>query len=149
MAWLPATLEECLEALGILLHKSGAKPSGTFSSGDSQGELGAATGRCHCVNAEYLGILNILEQEPEARPFPQHPASAQPSLQHPASKSPSPNIPASQHLLPGQYPRNFPKAGTFFYLIRPRLQHIIIIIRTQKRIKFSRIIHQPGLKYFR
>ncbi len=85
MAWLPATLEECLEALGILLHKSGAKPSGTFSSGDSQGELGAATGRRHCVNAEYLGILNILEQEPEARPFPQHPASADPNYRPPSS----------------------------------------------------------------
>ncbi len=31
MAWLPATLEECLEALGILLNKSGAEPSGAFS----------------------------------------------------------------------------------------------------------------------
>ena len=30
-AWLPATLEECLEALGILLDKSGAEPSGAFS----------------------------------------------------------------------------------------------------------------------
>ena len=30
-AWLPATLEECLEALGILLVKSGAEPSGAFS----------------------------------------------------------------------------------------------------------------------
>ena len=85
MAWLPATLEECLEALGILLHKSGAKPSGTFSSGDSQGELGAATGQYHCVNAEYLGILNILEQEPEARPFPHHPASADPNYRPPSS----------------------------------------------------------------
>ena len=31
MAWLPGTLEECLEALGILLDKPGAEPSGTFS----------------------------------------------------------------------------------------------------------------------
>ncbi len=31
MAWFAATLEECLEALGILLYKSGAEPSGTFS----------------------------------------------------------------------------------------------------------------------
>ena len=30
-AWLPATLEECLEALGILLYTVGAEPSGTFS----------------------------------------------------------------------------------------------------------------------
>ena len=30
-AWLPATLEECLEALGILLVKAGAEPSGAFS----------------------------------------------------------------------------------------------------------------------
>ena len=31
MAWLAATLEECLEALGILLYKAGAEPSGAFS----------------------------------------------------------------------------------------------------------------------
>ena len=31
MAWFPATLEECLEALGILLSNTGAEPSGTFS----------------------------------------------------------------------------------------------------------------------
>ncbi len=31
MAWLAATLEECLESLGILLNNQGAKPSGTFS----------------------------------------------------------------------------------------------------------------------
>ena len=31
MAWLAATLEECLEALGILLYKVGAEPSGAFS----------------------------------------------------------------------------------------------------------------------
>ncbi len=31
MAWLAATLEECLESLGILLNSPGAKPSGTFS----------------------------------------------------------------------------------------------------------------------
>ncbi len=31
MAWLPATLEECLEALGILLSNIGAEPSGAFS----------------------------------------------------------------------------------------------------------------------
>ena len=30
-AWLPAMLEECLEALGILLNKSGAEPSDAFS----------------------------------------------------------------------------------------------------------------------
>ena len=30
-AWLPATLEECLEALGILLSNIGAEPSGAFS----------------------------------------------------------------------------------------------------------------------
>ena len=31
MAWLAATLEECLEALGVLLGKSGAQPSVAFS----------------------------------------------------------------------------------------------------------------------
>ena len=31
LAWLAATLEECLEVLGILLSKSGAKPSVAFS----------------------------------------------------------------------------------------------------------------------
>ncbi len=31
MGWLAATLEECLEALGILLYKVGAEPSGAFS----------------------------------------------------------------------------------------------------------------------
>ena len=31
MVWLPATLEECLESLSILLENPGAKPSGTFS----------------------------------------------------------------------------------------------------------------------
>ena len=78
MAGLAGTLEECLEALSILLYKSGAEPSGTFSFWRSQGELGDAPGRGHCVNAECLGILNILEQETQARPFPPHPSSAQP-----------------------------------------------------------------------
>ncbi len=31
MAWLPGTLEECLEALSILLNEVGAEPSGAFS----------------------------------------------------------------------------------------------------------------------
>ncbi len=31
MAWFPATLEECLEALSILLKNIGAEPSGAFS----------------------------------------------------------------------------------------------------------------------
>ena len=30
-AWLAGTLEECLEALSILLYKVGAKPSSAFS----------------------------------------------------------------------------------------------------------------------
>ena len=34
----------------------------------SQGELGAATGAGRFVNAEYLGLLTILEAEPQARP---------------------------------------------------------------------------------
>ncbi len=78
MAGLAGTLEECLEALGILLNNPGAEPSGTFSFWRSQGELGDAPGRGHCVYAECLGILNILEQETQARPFPPHPSSAQP-----------------------------------------------------------------------
>ncbi len=78
MAGLAGTLEECLEALSILLYEPGAEPSGTFSFWRSQGELGDAPGRGHCVNAECLGILYILEQETQARPFPPHPSSAQP-----------------------------------------------------------------------
>ena len=31
LAWLEATLEECLESLDILLSKSGAQPSVAFS----------------------------------------------------------------------------------------------------------------------
>ena len=78
-AGLPGTLEECLETLSILPDHPGAEPSGTFSFWRSQGELGDAPGRCHCVNAEYLGILNILEQEQEVRPRPLPPASGLPT----------------------------------------------------------------------
>ena len=81
MAGLAGTLEECLEALSILLYEPGAEPSGTFSFWRSQGELGGAPGRSHNVNAECLGILSIPEQETQARPFPPHPSSA-PSIKH-------------------------------------------------------------------
>ena len=55
MAWLAATLEECLETLGILLYKSGAQPSVAFSRWRlAKGELGDATGRGHYVHAECL-----------------------------------------------------------------------------------------------
>ena len=77
-AGLPGTLEECLETLSILPDHPGAEPSGTFSFWRSQGELGDAPGRCHCVNAECLGILNILEQEQEVRPRRPPPASGLP-----------------------------------------------------------------------
>ena len=39
-----------------------------LAAGESQGELSAATGAGRSVNAEYLGILTILEPEPQARP---------------------------------------------------------------------------------
>ena len=62
MAWLEATLEECLEALDILLSKSGAQPSVAFSHWlQARGGLRDATGRGHSIYAECLEILNILE----------------------------------------------------------------------------------------
>ncbi len=61
-----AALEEWLEALSILLGYLRAKPSGAFSHWRSQGELGAATEAGRHVNAEYLGILGILEGRQKA-----------------------------------------------------------------------------------
>ena len=53
MAWLAATLEECLETLGILLCKSGAQPSVAFSHWRlARGGLRDATGRSHNFYAE-------------------------------------------------------------------------------------------------
>ena len=61
-AWISATLEECLEALNILLGKPGAQPSVAFSHWRlARGGLRDATGRGRYVYAECLGILNILE----------------------------------------------------------------------------------------
>ncbi len=66
-----ATLEECLEFLGILLCKSGAQPSVAFSCWRlARSEVGDATGRGHRVHAECLEILNILEKESKSRPRP-------------------------------------------------------------------------------
>ena len=62
MVGFAATLEECLEALGILLNKSGAQPSVAFSHWlQARGGLRDATGRGRYVHAECLEILSILE----------------------------------------------------------------------------------------
>ncbi len=62
-------LEEWLEALSILPDPpKGRSQAAPLAVGVSQGELGAATGAGRPVNAEYLGLLTILEPEPQARP---------------------------------------------------------------------------------
>ena len=73
MAWLPATLEECLESLGILLKKQAAKPQRHRQPAEP-GRIGAASVRCHSLEAECLGILNIPEPSQEASASSRHPA---------------------------------------------------------------------------
>ncbi len=80
-----ATLEEWLEALSILPDTpKGRSQAAPLATGVSQGELGAATGAGRSVNAEYLGILTILESEPQARP-----ASL---IRRPRSRNVTPNL---------------------------------------------------------
>ena len=61
MPGFPAALEEWLEALYSARLPKGRSLAAPLAAGVSQGELGAATGAGRSVNAEYLGILTILE----------------------------------------------------------------------------------------